>query len=50
VIEMARIVVDIDDDLNRQFRKAIIDRLGSKKGALKEAIEEAIKLWLKMKQ
>jgi hypothetical protein len=47
---MARIVVDIDDDLNRQFRKVIIDRFGSKKGALKEAIEEAIKLWIKMKQ
>jgi hypothetical protein len=47
---MARIVVDIDDDLNRQFRKAIIDRFGSKKGALKEAIEEAIKLWMKTKQ
>jgi metal-responsive CopG/Arc/MetJ family transcriptional regulator len=47
---MARIVVDIDDDLNKEFRKVIIDKFGSKKGALKEAIEEAIKLWLKMKQ
>jgi hypothetical protein len=47
---MARIVVDIDDDLNKQFRKVIIDRFGSKKGALKEAVEEAIKLWMKTKQ
>jgi metal-responsive CopG/Arc/MetJ family transcriptional regulator len=47
---MARIVVDIDDDLNKEFRKVIIDRFGSKKGALKEAIEEAIKLWMKTKQ
>ena len=44
---MARIVVDIDDALNRQFRKAIIDRLGNRKGALRDAIEEAIKLWVK---
>jgi metal-responsive CopG/Arc/MetJ family transcriptional regulator len=43
---MARIVVDIDDDLNKEFRKVIIDRFGSKKGALKEAIEEAVKLWI----
>jgi len=43
---MARIVVDIDDDLNRMFRKMIIDRFGSRKGALKIAVEEAIKLWM----
>jgi hypothetical protein len=47
---MARIVVDIDDDLNKQFRKVIIDRFGNKKGALKKAVEEAIKLWMKTKQ
>jgi metal-responsive CopG/Arc/MetJ family transcriptional regulator len=43
---MARIVVDIDDALNKEFRKAIIDRFGNRKGALKKAVEEAVKLWI----
>jgi len=43
---MARIVVDINDALNREFRKAIIDRLGNRKGSLRDAVEEAIKLWI----
>lgn len=38
--------MDIDDELGRKFRKAIIDRFSVKKGALKKAVEEAIANWL----
>jgi hypothetical protein len=43
---MVRLVVDIDDGLNNEFRKAILDRFGTRKGALRDAIREAIKVWL----
>jgi len=43
---MVRIVVDIDDSLNKEFRKVIIERFGSCKGALRRAVEEAIKIWI----
>ena len=41
-----RVVADIDDELGKRFRKAVIDIKGVKKGAVSEAIEEAIELWL----
>ena len=41
-----RVVADIDDELGKRFRKAVIDIKGVKKGAISEAIEEAIELWL----
>jgi hypothetical protein len=43
---MARIILTIDDDLDKQFRKAIADRLGMKKGNIQIAAEEAIKMWI----
>ena len=47
IVVNMRIVVDVDDELGKRFRKAIIEKLGTKKGALREAVEEAIRLWLK---
>ncbi len=41
-----RIVVDVEEPLGKEFRKAVIDKFGAKKGALRQAITEAIKLWL----
>jgi len=38
--------VKIDDEISRAFRKAVIDKFGSKKGALTKGVEEAILLWL----
>ncbi|MEM2888948.1 MAG: hypothetical protein QXR42_05655 [Candidatus Bathyarchaeia archaeon] len=40
------IYVRISSDLEKEFRKKVIDRYGSEKGAIEKAIEEAIKLWL----
>ena len=38
--------VRIDDELEKRFRKKVLDVYGVKKGALAKAVEEAIKLWL----
>lgn len=43
---MGVITVKIDDEVEKRFRKAVIDVYGSKRGVLGKAIEEAIKLWL----
>jgi hypothetical protein len=44
---MARINLVIDDELDEQFRNEVAKRLGMKKGNLKIAIEDAIKVWIR---
>lgn len=46
---MSQINVNIDDDLDRQFRFKIIEELGGRRGALKIAVEEAIQMWIASK-
>jgi len=46
---MGQISVFIDDDLDTEFRAAIANTLGLKKGNIKIAIEEAIRLWIDQK-
>jgi len=41
-----KMTIKIDEELGRKFRAKVIEVKGNKKGALSEAIEEAIKLWL----
>ena len=41
-----KFTVKVDEELGRKFRARVIEIKGNKKGALSEAIEEAIKLWL----
>jgi hypothetical protein len=43
---MAHINLVIDDDLDKQFRNEVNKRLGMKKGNIKIAIEEAMKMWI----
>ena len=43
---MVKISVEIPDELDKRFRHAIIERLGSRKGALATAIREGIELWM----
>jgi len=43
---MARWTVTIDDKLDKRFREVVVKVKGFKRGALKEALEEAIELWL----
>lgn len=44
---MGIIHVRIDDGLELEFRKRVLEVKGVKKRALREAVEEAIRLWLK---
>jgi hypothetical protein len=46
---MAYINMSIDDELDKQFRDEVNKRLGMKKGNIKRAIEEAMKLWIQQK-
>jgi len=41
-----KMTIQVDEELGRKFRAKVIEVKGNKKGALSEAIEEAIKLWL----
>lgn len=43
---MVRRNVVLPDDLDREFREAIMHRTGLNKGDFSEAIAEAIRLWL----
>ena len=43
---MGIINVRIEDDLEQNFRLELVRRFGGKKGALRKAVEEAIRLWL----
>lgn len=45
MINLGRIVVEIDDDLDQKIRLDIARR-GGKKGALSRTIEEAIDIWI----
>ena len=44
---MGKVTIDIPDDLDEQFREAVFNRFGMRKGNLTTAIEEAIKEWVK---
>lgn len=48
-MEMARINLVLDDNLENQFRKAVADKLGMKKGNIQIAVEEALKDWINKK-
>lgn len=41
-----RLNLTISRQLNEQFRKAVFDRYGLRKGDIQRAVEEAIKLWI----
>ena len=43
---MARINLVIDDELDKQFRNEVYKRLGMKKGNIKTAIEQSMRLWI----
>lgn len=47
---MPFINAEVSNELNERFRIAIINRFGTKKGALKQAVTEALELWLKEKE
>jgi hypothetical protein len=44
---MGRLVVELDEELDKAFRDEVAKRLGMKKGNLKIAIEQAIRQWIR---
>jgi hypothetical protein len=46
---MGKLLVALDDELEKRFREAVFRRYGMKKGNLTNAVSEAIDLWLKSK-
>ena len=42
----SRLDLTIDPELDRQFRDMVYKKFGMKKGNLRTALEEAIRLWL----
>jgi len=46
IINMGRIILTINDELETQFRNEIARRLGMKKGNIQIAAEQAIKSWI----
>jgi len=47
---MAYINLSIDDELDKQFRNEVNKQLGMKKGNIKIAMEEAMKMWINQKK
>ena len=47
---MGVIIASIDDQLELEFRRLILEVKGKRKGAISEAVEEAIRLWVKEKR
>ena len=47
-LNMAKILVRLEDDIERELRAALPSRLGGKKGALSQAANQAFRLWLDM--
>ena len=47
---MGKMNIDISDELDEQFRKAVFNRFGMKKGNLTMAIEEALEEWINKKE
>jgi len=43
---MARLILTIDDELDKQFRSEVSKRIGFKKGNLQKAAEEALRMWI----
>jgi hypothetical protein len=46
---MAQLNVEVPDELMKELRKEIMNRFDGKKGDLKKAVEEAIRLWIQTK-
>jgi len=47
VLKMGKINLAIDDNLEKEFRRAAVEKFEARKGFLKKAIEEAIRDWIR---
>jgi hypothetical protein len=47
IIDMAKMIFDLDDKREEEFRDMVINVKGFHKGVIKESLEEAIDAWIK---
>lgn len=45
---MARIIVALENDVERVFRQTAMKKFGMKRGYLKAALNEAVENWIKL--
>jgi len=50
VFKMGKINLEIDDSLEKEFRKMAVEKFEARKGFLKKAVEEALWEWLRKNQ
>ena len=43
---MTTITINVSEEVNRDFREVVKKKIGSNKGALGKAVEEALKEWI----
>lgn len=43
---MARINLVISDELDKQFRSAVFEKMGLRKGDIQKAAQEALRMWI----
>ncbi len=46
ISDMAKIGLNINDDLEDRFKRKVFERMGMKKGNITDALEDAIELWI----
>ena len=46
VIEMGKMNIVLDDELEEKFRRVVFERKGMKKGNISVALQEAIQQWM----
>jgi hypothetical protein len=44
---MAKMIFDLDDNKEKEFRETVMKVKGLHKGVIKEALEEAVDAWIK---
>lgn len=45
-VEMGKLNVNVDDEIDEKFRKEVFKRKGMKKGNLTKAVQEAMLMWV----
>jgi hypothetical protein len=48
VNKMGRLNITVSDELDEEFRMKAMQKFGAKKGSLSEALEEALRDWIKI--
>jgi hypothetical protein len=44
---MGKLIIDLDKELEEEFRKTVYESKGLRKGVIKTSFEEALSMWIK---